>query len=489
MNRLGAIAIVIGGLCTAQSLQAQNEADVQRYSTNYFMGTARFNAMGGAFGALGGDMSASHLNPASLGVFRFSEITFTPSVEVAGITTRLNESAQNEVKDKIVINNFGFLLANETRNPKWKSVNFGISFNRLNSFNDYLSSTTDVPFNQTLASDFVLDAQGLSLNDLSNFGTGIAYDTFVIDYDSLNTEYYSFYESEDAIQQMHTAERDGRLTETSLVLGANYDDILYIGGSVNFQSVFYTSEIRISETQVSPGTSNLETYTMRENLQTEGLGVNAKIGAIVKAGKMFRFGASVHTPTTLALEDVFSSTISSRVRNSNGTESFSSTGEGFFEYRVRTPWRFMLSGAAVIGSKGIISAQYEYSNMNGAELLGANRSGSNLDFSNANSMIAEFYSTAQSFRFGGEFRATKNFFIRGGFAMFENPVPANESFIADLNRYQYSGGLGYRQSSWSLDLSYQMAIFDEPYRVNASGSRAILENQLTSIALTASFRL
>ena len=49
-------------------------------------GTARFNAMSGAFGALGGDMSAIESNPAGAAVFLKSELSF--SLDFNGIDTK-----------------------------------------------------------------------------------------------------------------------------------------------------------------------------------------------------------------------------------------------------------------------------------------------------------------------------------------------------------------------------------------------------------------
>ena len=43
---------------------AQNEYDALRFSRNFQQGTARSTAMGGAFGALGGDVSCLATNPA-----------------------------------------------------------------------------------------------------------------------------------------------------------------------------------------------------------------------------------------------------------------------------------------------------------------------------------------------------------------------------------------------------------------------------------------
>jgi hypothetical protein len=46
------------------SLQAQGINDALRFAQTNQTGTARFQAMSGAFGALGGDLSAIQVNPA-----------------------------------------------------------------------------------------------------------------------------------------------------------------------------------------------------------------------------------------------------------------------------------------------------------------------------------------------------------------------------------------------------------------------------------------
>ena len=56
MKRFIIIAIFV--LPFTQSGLAQNEFDALRYSNIDFYGDARFNAMGGSFGALGANMSA-----------------------------------------------------------------------------------------------------------------------------------------------------------------------------------------------------------------------------------------------------------------------------------------------------------------------------------------------------------------------------------------------------------------------------------------------
>ena len=62
-------------LLVSASIQAQNYNDAMRYSTEELTGTARFKGMSGAFGALGGDLSAFNINPAGSAVFNTSEIS------------------------------------------------------------------------------------------------------------------------------------------------------------------------------------------------------------------------------------------------------------------------------------------------------------------------------------------------------------------------------------------------------------------------------
>ena len=66
---------------------AQTEIDALRYSRNDIVGTARFSAMAGAYGALGADFTTLSYNPAGIGFYQFSELTFTPSIGNVVATT------------------------------------------------------------------------------------------------------------------------------------------------------------------------------------------------------------------------------------------------------------------------------------------------------------------------------------------------------------------------------------------------------------------
>ena len=59
--------------------QAQDISDALRFSQDNLVGTARFRAMGGAFGAVGGDFSAINVNPAGSAIFANNQVGFTLS--------------------------------------------------------------------------------------------------------------------------------------------------------------------------------------------------------------------------------------------------------------------------------------------------------------------------------------------------------------------------------------------------------------------------
>lgn len=488
------ISVLIFG--ATGTIMAQNDADVRRYTANYFSGTARFEAMGGAFGALGGDMSSIHLNPAAVSVYRFGEISFTPGYEFTSIDAMSDFTTQEGTKSKLVVNNLGFVFANEVRHPKWRSINFGVSYNRINTFNDLVEITGQSIANNGLAGDFLFQAQGSPVGDLNGFGSFLAWDTFVIDnavYENDepvdNGEYILGFDPNETIETRQTSERDGRMSETALTIGANYDDKLYLGFGLGFQDVTYKTMVETREKTVEEPVGYLLNYSLIERLESDGLGVNAKLGFIYRL-KNIRFGASVKTPTVFSMTDNFTSTMNSEFLNGDGelAEREARSDAGFFEYRIRTPWHFMASLAGVIGKSAIVSAQYERVDFGGGELRNAG-SGLDAEFAEINQVISQFYSSSDIFRFGAEYRPGKNFAVRGGYSYFANPIEFNEQTTdTDLDRQEFSFGIGYREATWSLDLSYTKILLNEVYPYTDL-NLAILEYDQNIFALTLGLRM
>src|SRR5882757_6519217 len=70
--------VVFIGILACQRLTAQLPEDALRASWTVPSGTAREQAIGGAMGSLGGEISSNFVNPAGLGFYRTREIVFTP---------------------------------------------------------------------------------------------------------------------------------------------------------------------------------------------------------------------------------------------------------------------------------------------------------------------------------------------------------------------------------------------------------------------------
>ena len=98
------LALVLGtGAAFSQGI-----TDAYKYTQNGgdLQGTARSMAMAGAFGALGGDISALNHNPAGLSVYRSSEVVMT--LDVTGIETK-NTWAGNQLTTNQTKVNFDLL--------------------------------------------------------------------------------------------------------------------------------------------------------------------------------------------------------------------------------------------------------------------------------------------------------------------------------------------------------------------------------------------
>ncbi len=101
-------------------------------------GTARAGGMGNAFGALGGDFTSVSINPAGMGLYRSSELVFTPSFGHNSIESTYRNNLMSDSKYNFTFNNLSYVTALPTSNQGETgliSINVGIGFNRLKDFN------------------------------------------------------------------------------------------------------------------------------------------------------------------------------------------------------------------------------------------------------------------------------------------------------------------------------------------------------------------
>jgi hypothetical protein len=109
------------GVLSMSYVSAQDISDAVRYSQDEVQGTARFRAMGGAFGALGGDLSAISINPAGAAIFTRSNGSFS----ISNLTTKNDVNYFNgfcsSSDSKFDVNQLGavFIFNNSNQNSPW----------------------------------------------------------------------------------------------------------------------------------------------------------------------------------------------------------------------------------------------------------------------------------------------------------------------------------------------------------------------------------
>ena len=135
-----AMFLVVGILMSFDPAFAQNQSDVLRYTRQFFPTNARAAGAANAFGAVGANSLAPTLNPAGLGLYRQSEASITPSLEITNTNTQyLGNSPDNNVLN-FSISQFNVTLNNiETRLGKpetkgWAAYTFSLGLNRRRGF-------------------------------------------------------------------------------------------------------------------------------------------------------------------------------------------------------------------------------------------------------------------------------------------------------------------------------------------------------------------
>jgi len=137
MKKNISILTLVAGLNLSQ---AQEITDALRFSQNDMNGTARFRAMGGAFGALGGDLSAISVNPASSSIFANNQ--FSGTLNLNNFSTETNFFGKNfaEKNSDLNINQAGavFVFENNSEKTDWNKFAVAVNYENLNNFNSNL---------------------------------------------------------------------------------------------------------------------------------------------------------------------------------------------------------------------------------------------------------------------------------------------------------------------------------------------------------------
>ena len=436
----------------------QGEIDAFRYSNNDLSGTARGQAMGGAFGALGGDVTGVAINPAGIGVYRSSEIVGNMSL----ISPIINSSTIQESNTKFNFENISYISYYPLIKGDVLSLNFGFNYNRVKNFNQsYNASSSEM---KTSLTDYMVNlTNGIphytwDYSDIYNtkvpWLSVLAWDGYLINMqDGSSNSYESILEIGERVSPKLNVSEKGCVEVYDFTIGSNISNFFFWGLTFAITDLSYSMTSYYDESFLGVQGSGFNLYN---SLETKGSGYQLKAGVIVRPTDIFRIGLSYHSPIWYSMTDYYYANLTPRgiYDDNDRIVGMTETPNGSVSYYLRTPGSFTLSMAAVLSSKAIVSLDYENKNYAAMNLKDKNR----FNLGNVNTIIKEDYKNTSTIRAGFEYRFTPQLSGRLGYAWAQNPYSSSIRAIGDIQvtagtipHYMISncatymtGGLGFR---------------------------------------------
>lgn len=457
------LSLLIGGSFAANS-QETTITDALRYSVENLTGTARFRAMGGAFGAIGGDMSAINVNPAGSAIFNHNQATISLSsfnksnnANYFGTSSKTNENSLD-------INQVGavFVFNDNAGKTGWKKFVLGLNYENANNFDDFIVSEGVNPYN-SMDSYFLRFANARPGNiegayygdvDFIDQQALLGFDSYILDYDSTGDSYYSNVPTGGNYYHKNTIQAKGYNGKFSANFSGAYNDKLYVGMNMNFHFTDYVRTSSLYERNSNsinntPNNYGITAARFNNEVYTYGAGFSLNLGAIYKATENIRVGLAYETPTWYRLNDELTQTISTS--SSNGIDNFEdyinpNVVNVYPTYKIQTPSKLTGSATFLFGKKGLLSVDYISKDYAKTQFKPNNE----IIFSSLNTQIKNELQDTYELRVGGEYKIQK-WSVRGGYRFEQSPYKVDLAF-GDL--FSYSGGLGYNFGESKLDISY-----------------------------------
>jgi len=441
---------------------SQTIDDIIRVSSYYNDGTARFNAMGGAFSSLGGDLSAISINPASSSIFTYNEFGITIGLDDNTIENNLNGYLSKTKSSAQTLNQLGavwvftngkakFSFAYNLQNVYSYSDDFSFSGNNSNSIDRYFLYYADgVPSDDLLIySDETTQSVYQYLGENYGFGDQqafLGYQGYVINSIDNSNNTYKTNAIYNQVFQDIAIERIGNHYKHSLNIGGSYNNHVFLGANLNFHGIEFQERKIFNESGYS-NNSELRNVNFNEYYNSNGFGFSVQLGTIIKV-RNFRIGLSYQSPTWIDFEEENEQILETKVSSDNQIKTYSidpRTVNIYDKYQLRLPSKSTIGFSQIFGQKGLISLDYEITKYNNA--MFPNNDDNYLN--ELNYIIDdELYGTAQSIRLGGEYRI-KNNSLRAGVFHYKGPENLNENKING-----FSVGYGINFGASKFDISY-----------------------------------
>lgn len=456
----------------SMTVEAQNITDAVRYSTTDLNGTARYRAMSGAFGALGGDLSSLNVNPAGSAVFLNSFTTFTLNVQNAENEVSFMNGFNSNSNTEVDLGQAGavFVFNSNNENANWQKFSLGFNYNQSASFEDDFVASGRNP--RSIDQYFLSHAQGYALENLVPYsdetigelysylgetrGLGFAAQQAMLGYmggvitvenpDNLSETDEGYYDlnryvsylSPGTYDQIYTYSATGLNGKFSFNFATQYQDFLYLGVNLNSHFINYDRMTSLDEVNLD---ATEEYVYLEDRLSTVGSGFSFQLGALAKAGDNLRLGAAYESPTWFTISEETTQYLESDIAVVDPR-----VVNVYPDYKLQTPSKYTGSLAYLFGPSALISFDYTYKDYSATKF----KPKDDPAFMDQNDLMAHELQGASEFRIGGEYRI-QAWSLRGGYRFEESPY-SNSNSVGDLQGY--SAGLGYNFGSVRIDLAY-----------------------------------
>lgn len=409
-------SLIVLTLSAAYFVNAQDVSTlkntVEVYSNSAINGSAKYNAMAGSMGALGGDFSTLNSNPAGIAVSIASEFSGTIGIESNKNTTSYaGSSAAYKVNNTDLGNVGGIAVFPVTGTSPWKFVNVAVNYS-----NQSLEDYSETPGNSNVIYE-IRDADDMLVDELQFAG--------------------------------HAYNRYGNLSKTSIGVGGNYDNRIYVGAGLNFHNAMLD---QYDSAAFTDNTNITDVYDKQYTPFSESAnGFSASVGVIGKVSPQFRVGASLETPTWWSIARVYS--------------EYENPVDGTYteDRRLSSPMKATLSAAYVANKNFALNVDYS---------LGLTKPQYKV-YGDAETELNDFFTSnsrnLSEVKVGAEYRIAA-LRVRGGYGFASSPFDAmsistlsDNGTVANTSydnlilgkRNTLGVGLGYDFKSFFIDAAYQ----------------------------------
>jgi hypothetical protein len=513
----------LGLLAAAVPMSAQTVYDAAKITNKDLNGTARFVGMGGAMGALGGDISTIGTNPAGIGIYRSNDAMVSFGLSAYGTESNYMGYKMNSDKTRASFDNVGFVLSSKIGNATaLRYVNFGFNYHKAKSFYKNMSMSGNLgDYTQT---DYMA-AQAGGIRDWSGdiytdpevgWLSALGYDSYLITdliahdgQGSVPSGYVPYIVNGTQVKNLDgnlvyrtpeeyggmfwggngnfRSEERGGIDQYDFNISFNINDRVYLGMTIGAYAIDYSKYTFYDEDY-----GNGQGYNLQSWNKIHGSGFDVKFGAIVRPFEYspLRIGLAIHTPTYYNLDYKTNARLESDVLNDLDITNESGIGSGVIgqynvdtydimkgdmvrQFRLQTPWTYNVSLGYTIGTALALGAEYEYQDYSSMKFKDQEGYSETFEYENSTTPMMKGGSTI---RLGAEYKVIPQFALRAGYnytsAIFNNDaykdlpynsIQTDTDFANTKALSNYTLGIGYRGSMFYADLAYKFSSYKEDF--------------------------